>query len=132
MAVLAQMKLLISLAQIDGVITTQERNYIINIGRANGFYPDEVAPLLERRHELIVPDHLTPEQKFNYIFTLILLMKIDKRMYREEVMFCTKIAENLGYASEVMSELLAKVNSAGMTDDDLIALKNITQKYLTH
>lgn len=132
MAVLEQMKLLVSLAQIDGVITTQERNYIINIGRANGFYPDEVAPLLERRHELHVPQQLTPEQKFNYIFSLVLLMKIDTRMYREEVMFCSKIASHLGYDPEVMSELVASITTNGMTDDELIVLKAKAQKYLKH
>lgn len=130
MAVLTQMKLLISLAQIDGIITENERHYIINIGRANGFYPDEVEPLLDRRHELIIPRDLTAEQKFNYIFSLVLLMKIDERMYREEIMFCTKIAEHLGYKPEVMSELLTHINTKGMNNDELIELKNLTQQYL--
>ena len=88
MAALPQMKLLISLAQIDGKVAERERNYIINIGRANGLYPDEVEPLFDQRHDLIIPDGLTADQKFNYIFSLIQLMKIDERMYKEELLFC--------------------------------------------
>ena len=90
--VLPQLKLLISLAQIDGSVAEKEQNYIINIGRANGIYPDEVMPLLEQRHLLVVPADLSNETKFNYIFSLVQLMKIDERMYKEEVLFCSKIA----------------------------------------
>jgi hypothetical protein len=80
MPALNQMKLLISLAQIDGTVADRERNYIINIGRANNIYPDQVLPLFDKRHTLIVPDDLTNDQKFDYLFSLVQLMKIDERM----------------------------------------------------
>ena len=130
MAALPQMKLLINLAQIDGIVADRERNYIINIGRANGLYPDEVVPLFDQRHELIIPDDLTNDQKFNYIFSLIQLMKIDERMYREELLFCGKIATNLGYRSEVLFDLLLHVKSFQMTDSEMADLKAMVQKNL--
>ena len=111
MPALNQMKLLISLAQIDGSVALRERNYIINIGRANGFYPDQVQPLFEQRHTLIVPQDLSDDDKFNYLFSLVHLMKIDERMYKEEMMFCSKIASNPGYEPQVMFELLLHVKS---------------------
>ncbi len=127
---LNQMKLLISLAQIDGVVADRERNYIINIGRANGIYPDQVVPLFTQRHEVIVPHDLTNDQKFDYIFSLVQLMKIDERMYREEILFCSTIASNLGYDKEVMFELMLHVKSAAMKKDEISALKEMIQKYL--
>jgi len=130
MVALPQMKLLINLAQIDGIVADRERNYIINIGRANGLYPDEVVPLFDQRHELIIPDDLTNDQKFNYIFSLIQLMKIDERMYREELLFCGKIATNLGYRSEVLFDLLLHVKSFQMTDSEMADLKAMVQKNL--
>src|SRR5215207_4154734 len=111
MAALLQMKLLISLAQIDGKVAEREHNYIVNIGRANGLYPDEVAPLFDKTHELIIPGDLTDDQKFNYIFSLIQLMKIDERMYKEELVFCGTIATHLGYRSEVLFDLLLHVKT---------------------
>src|SRR5690349_24924022 len=114
MAVLPQMKLLISLAQIDGKVADREQNYIINIGRANGIYPDEVGPLFEKRHQVIVPEDLNDDQKFDYIFSLVQLMKIDERMYKEELLFCSKIATKLGYQQEVLFELLLQVKSVEM------------------
>jgi hypothetical protein len=130
MPALNQMKLLISLAQIDGTVAPRERNFIINIGRANNFYPDQVQPLFEQRHTLIVPNDLTDDEKFDYLFSLVQLMKIDERMYKEEIMFCSKIAANLGYDSQVMFELLLHVKAAAMTEDEVASLKVLVQKYL--
>lgn len=124
------MKLLISLAQIDGTVAPRERNYIINIGRANSFYPDQVIPLFEQRHNLIIPQDLSADQKFEYLFSLVQLMKIDERMYREEIMFCSKIAATLGYDQQVMFELLLHVKSVSMTEEEMTELKTMVQKYL--
>ena len=126
------MKLLISLAQIDGAVAARERNYIINIGRANNIYPDEVTPLFDQRHNLIVPEDLSADQKFEYLFSLVKLMKIDERMYREEIMFCSKIAATLGYDQQVMFELLLHVKSAAMTEAEMAELKRMVQTYLKH
>lgn len=130
MPVLAQMKLLVNLARIDGKVADRERNYILNIGRANGIYPDEVTPLFEHRHELIVPENLTIDEKFNYIFSLVQLMKIDERMYKEEILFCSKIAATLGYEQQVMFDLMLHVKSESMAPDEKEALKVLTMKYL--
>jgi hypothetical protein len=125
-----QMKLLISLAQIDGTVAPRERNYIINIGRANNFYPDQIVPLFDQRHNLIIPEDLNDDQKFDYLFSLVQLMKIDERMYREEIMFCSKIAASLGYDQQVMFELLLHVKSVVMTEEEMTELKKMVQKYL--
>lgn len=131
MSALSQLKLLISLAQIDGKVAERERNYITNIGRANELSPADIEQLLEQRHQLIIPKELTDDQKFDYIFSLVQLMKIDERMYKEEMMFCTKIAENLGYNNQVMFELLLHVKPGVMEKDEIINLKEVTQKHLT-
>lgn len=129
--VLPQLKLLISLAQIDGRVAEREQNYIINIGRANGVYPDEITPLFEQRHQLIIPTDLANDIKFNYIFSLVQLMKIDERMYKEEMLFCSKIASNLGYDQGVMLDLILHVKSAAMEANEMEALMKLTEKYLS-
>lgn len=130
MSALTQMKLLINLAQIDGSVAERERNYIINIGRANGIYPDEVRPLFEKRHETIIPDNLTRESKFQYIVSLVQLMKIDERMYKEEILYCSSIAGKLGYRKEVMFELMLHVKPGAMSHDELKNLQVLTEKHL--
>ncbi len=130
MSALSQLKLLISLAQIDGKVAERERTYITNIGRANNLSPAEIDQLLDQRHQLIIPKELSDDEKFEYIFSLVQLMKIDERMYKEEMLFCTKIAENLGYDSQVMFELLLHVKPGVMEKDEIINLKEVTQKHL--
>jgi hypothetical protein len=130
MSALAQLKLLISLAQIDGNVAERERNFINSIGTSNDIAQDEIESLFEERHTLTVPMDLTDDQKFEYLFSLVKLMKIDERMYKEEMLFCSKIAENLGYDGQVMFELLLHVKPGVMEKDEVINLKEITQKYL--
>lgn len=130
MALLAQMKLLINLARIDGEVAGKERAYIRNIGLANELDANEIEKLFDQRHDLIVPDDLSDDQKFEYIFSLVQLMKIDERMYKEEIMFCSKIASRLGYDEQVMFDLMLHVRAAAMGDDEMSALKKLTKKYL--
>jgi uncharacterized tellurite resistance protein B-like protein len=130
MSDLSQMKLLINLAQIDGVVAEREQQFIINIGRANGIYPDEVRPLFDQQHPVIIPQNLTNDQKFDYIFSLVQLMKIDERMYKEEIHFCSKVAAGLGYNQQVMFDLLLHVSSAVMGREEVDELKFLTRRYL--
>jgi uncharacterized tellurite resistance protein B-like protein len=130
MSTLSQLKLLISLAQIDGKVADRERNYIANIGKANDISLQDIEILFDQRHPLIIPKELTDDQKFEFIFTLVQLMKIDERMYKEEMLFCSKIADNLGYDGQVMFELLLHVKAGVMEKDEIVNLKEITQKYL--
>ena len=130
MSALTQMKLLINLAQIDGSVADRERNYIVNIGRANGIYPDEVNPLFDQKHDTIIPDDLSRDSKFKYIVSLIQLMKIDERMYKEEIQYCSSIAGKLGYKKEVMFELMLHVKPGTMTDSELKTLQTLTEKHL--
>lgn len=129
MALLNQLKLLITLARIDGSVGEKEVNYILNIGSANGLDADRIQPLFESSHEIIVPNDLTDDQKFNYIFSLVELMKIDERLYKDEIRFCSKVAAKLGYDEAVMFELMLHVKSAmGANEKD--DLKKLTAKYL--
>ena len=127
---LSRMKLLINLAKVDGQVADKEKNHLIHIGRANGIYPDEIYPLFTQSHQVVVPEDLSDDQKFDLIFSLIQLMKLDERMYREEIVFCGQVAAKLGYDKHVMFELLSQVKSGGMEENELESLKKITQKFL--
>ncbi len=73
---------------------------------------------------------LTNQQKFNYIVSLVQLMKIDERMYKEEIQYCSHIAKTLGYDQQVMFELMLHVKSVPMSDEELTSLFQLTEKYL--
>lgn len=126
---LPQLKLLINLARIDGEVADHEKKYISNIGLANRVPMDEITPLFDLDHEVIVPAGLTPDDRFNYIFSLVQLMKIDERLYKDEIRYCSEVASKLGYSQSVMFELMLHVRSV-MEANELEALKQLTTKYL--
>ncbi len=130
MTALPQLKLLINLASIDGEVGEKERNYIFNIGRANGLAEVVVEPLFNTHHETVVPTILDHDQKFNYIVSLVQLMKIDERLYKEEIKYCSQVASKLGYSKEIIFDLMLHV-SASMAETELTALQELTKKYLT-
>ncbi len=127
---LSRMKLLINLAKVDGQIADKEKSHLVTIGRANGIYPDEIYPLFTQSHQVVVPEDLSADEKFDLLFSLIQLMKLDERMYREEIIFCGQVAAKLGYDKHVMFELLANVRSGRMEANEVDNLKKIVQKFL--
>lgn len=126
---LEQLKLLVNLARIDGDVAEKERKYISNIGLANNVSSEDILPLFEKNHELVVPANLNAEQRFSYIFSLVQLMKIDERLYKDEIKYCSQVASKLGYEEDVMFELMLHVRSA-MENGEMQILRKLTEKYL--
>jgi hypothetical protein len=126
---LLQLKLLINLARVDGTVGEKEEKYIYNIGAANGLPAETIRPLFSESHEVIVPTNLTNDKKFDYIFSLVQLMKIDERLYKEEIRYCSRVASKLGYNEAVMFDLMLHVHSV-MQENELEELRKLTTKYL--
>ena len=123
-----KIKHLVNLAAADGEVTEAEKQFIINIGQANHMMIAEILPLFSTTHPMVVSD-LTDDQKFEYILLLMQLMKIDAKLYRQEILYCAKITAKLGYREQVLFELLDKV-SPKMTASEIESLKKITSTYL--
>ncbi len=129
MSALPQLKLLVNLALIDEEVADQEKRYITNIGLANGLLVQDIEFLFNQRHEVIVPKGLSDDQKFDYVFSLVQLMKIDERLYKNEIKYCSQVAAKLGYKQEVMFELMLKV-SARMNKGEIDSLRQLIANYL--
>lgn len=130
MSSIAHMKLLVNLARIDGKVADREKQFILNIAGSQGIDAGQVTSWFESAHEAAVPSHLTADEKFEFIFSMTQLMKVDERMYREEILFCSRIAEKLGYDQQVMFDLMLQVKTPEMSVDEIEALKPVVQKYL--
>ena len=129
MSAIPQLKLLINLALIDSEVAEKEKKYITNIGMANGLSKQDVEFLINQNHEVIVPDGLSDDQKLDYLFSLVQLMKIDERLYQNEIKYCSQVAAKLGYKQEVMFELMLKV-SASMKKAEIESLRQMIATYL--
>ena len=126
---LAHFKLLVNLARVDGEVVEKERNYISNIGKANGIPEEEIKTLFGHELDLVVPDNLNGSQRFDYIFSLIQLMKIDEKIYKEEIRYCARVASRLGYDQAIIFDLMLHVRQM-MESNELDELRKLTAKHL--
>ncbi|MEQ8336041.1 MAG: TerB family tellurite resistance protein [Cyclobacteriaceae bacterium] len=124
------LNLLVQLAKIDGVVVQDEIDLIKKIGKANGMSSEEISECFEDPTLIEDLDHLTSDEKYDYIYNIVQLMKIDGRLYKEEIRFCAKVISKLGYQEDVLRELILKIYSDENISTDKSSLKETIQQYL--
>jgi hypothetical protein len=73
-----QLKILIKLATIDNELADKEANLIEKIGKANGISEDEIYQMIKNPEPIKSLDTLSEDQRFEYLYNIIQLMKIDE------------------------------------------------------
>jgi hypothetical protein len=121
---------LVQLAKIDGVVVQDEIDLIKQIGKANGMSSDDISACFENPNLVEDLSTLPDDDKYEYIYNIVQLMKIDGRLYKEEIKFCAKMASKLGYSEEVLLELMLKIYSDPNISADKEGLKSTIQLYL--
>ena len=106
----SQLNILAHLARSDGRIDPQEIEFLCQIGRETGLSEKEVVDLVDNPQPIQDLSVLTPYQKFECICHLVQLMKADKTVADPEILFCRKIAMNLGYDPEVIRALFTRLD----------------------
>lgn len=124
------LNLMVQLARIDGVVVQDEIDLIKQIGEANGMTTDEISACFEDPSLVENLDYLSDDEKYEYLYNIVQLMKIDGRLYKEEIRFCAKLASKLGYDEEVLLELMLKIYSDPNISADKDTLKSTIQQYL--
>lgn len=124
-----QLKILIKLATIDNELAEKEANLIEKIGKANGITEDEIYALMKNPEPFKNLDTLSDDQRFEYLYNIIQLMKIDGKVYKSEIVFCQNIAERLGYKKKAVAELSKGIFSDPSITSDRNLLKERLAKY---
>jgi len=126
----AQLNMLINLAAVDNMIAEKEARHIRIIGQAAGISKEEVDEMLKTPKPVGNLTHLSDDEKFEYLYNVIQLMKIDGQVFKSEIVFCEQIAEKLGYKKKVVGELSSRIYSDPSVTADRDSLKRSTKKYL--
>lgn len=129
MSIKAQLSMLIKLANIDNDFADDEKNMIYMVGKANGVPESEIDSLLEEPEPLPAVHSMSNDEKFEYLFNVVQLMKIDKEVYLSEIKYCEEVAIKLGFKKAVIAELSSKIYSDPSITSDKNALKNAVLKY---
>ena len=126
-----QLNVLIQLAASDNQVADKEAKLIQMIGQSNGVTQEEIDEMLKNPERPIGNlSMLTPDQKFEHLYHIVQLMKIDGQVFKSEIVFCQGIAERLGYKKGVIAELSSRIFSDPSITADREMLKTKAQKYL--
>lgn len=125
-----QLQILINLAARDGLVAEKEARLIKSIGRANGFNESEIDEMLSAPEELSDPLYLSDDQKFEYIYNVIQLMKADGQVFKSEIDYCEKLADQLGFKKTVVGELSSRIYSDPTITADRDMLRERAFKHL--
>ena len=126
-----QLNVLIQLAASDNDVAEKEAKLIKMIGVSNGVPAEDIDEMLKNPRKPIGDlSTLTDDQKFEHLYHVVQMMKIDGQVFKSEIVFCEDIAARLGYKKGVIGELSSKIYSDPSITSDREALKKKAQKYL--
>lgn len=125
------LNVLIQLAASDNQVAEKEAKLIQMIGVSNGLSKDEIDVMMKNPARPIGDlSLLTDDQKFEHLYHVVQLMKVDGQVFKSEIVFCEDIAQRLGYKKGVIAELSSKIFSDPSITADRDLLRKKTQKYL--
>jgi len=125
-----QINILSQLAHADNELAEKERTMIQQIGMANGMSKEEVNEVIDNPEPIGDLQAMSDEEKYEYLYNIVQLMKIDGKVYKSEIVFCQEMAEKLGYRKNVISELSSYIYSDPSSTSDRELLKKKISKFI--
>jgi hypothetical protein len=129
MSIRAQLSTLIQLANADGEFSGDEKQLIYMIGKANGLKEQEIDDLVKTPEPMPPVSTMTDEDKFDYLYNVVQLMKIDSQVYLSEIKYCEEIAEKLGFKKKVVGALSKQIYSDPSITANVDSLRKAVKKY---
>lgn len=126
----AELNILINLAASDSTIGEREAKLIMMIGKANGLSTEQVQNLINNPQPITQMSTMTNDEKFEHLYNLIQMMKMDGQVFKSEILFCETIAERMGYKKSVVGELSAHIYSDPSITSDRQMLRKKAEKYI--
>jgi uncharacterized membrane protein YebE (DUF533 family) len=126
----AELNVLINLAASDKNVAERESKLIHLIAKANGINKEDADRMLHNPSPIGDISSLTPDEKFEHLYYLIQLMKMDGQVFRSEIVFCEHIAEKLGFKKGVVAEISQHVYSDPTITADRDMVKGKALKFL--
>lgn len=125
-----ELNILINLAASDSKIEEKEAKLIHMVGKANGITREEVAAMIANPKPITSISALTSDEKFEHLYYLIQMMKMDGQVFKSEVVFCESIAEKMGYKKGIVAELSQHIYSDPSITSDRTMLRKKAEKFI--
>ena len=92
---------LVQLAKADGKISKSESGLLIKIGERNGVSAEEVFEMVDSSDDFFYKKPENDEQRFDQLYDLVEMMRIDGEVSPKELEYTTDIAEKMGVRKAV-------------------------------
>ena len=125
-----QLSLLVKLSKADNFLAKPESDMIHYLGNLYGLTENEIETIIDYPKPVSNLMELDLEDKFDYLFNMVQLMKIDGKVFKSEIDFCKKTAILLGYNPNVIADLSAYIYSDPDITTKRSFLEEITNKHL--
>ena len=129
------LKALIQLSIIDRDFGQPEKSHVYTIGKANRVPEKEIDELVDevlgsKENSEVNFDGLLSEERFDYLYDVIQLMKIDGEVFLTEIKYCEEVAEKLGYDKNVVKKMSARIYGDPSITGDRESLMKEANKFL--
>ncbi|MEQ8548472.1 MAG: TerB family tellurite resistance protein [Cyclobacteriaceae bacterium] len=129
------LKSMIELAMSDQSFDKVEEEWIYSIGKMNGIDPEVIDNMIKKQASAktdldISFDSLTYTEKFEYLYNILQLMKVDSKVFLTEIKYCELLASKLGYDPKVVKKLSSRIYSDPSIRSNMALLEELSQKYL--
>jgi len=112
------------------MLSEREERLIFNLGKLHNISEAEVKELIKKPEPIGPIEALTNDEKFQYLYMVIQMMKIDRKIFKSEVEFCKDLADKLGFKKGVVAELSSKIYSDPVITSDREELMKSAFRYL--
>jgi len=99
---------LIKLSQVDGEESHMELNFINSVAARLGIEKDEVQKIKDGKIKITFSPPKKESKVIEQFHRLIILIGIDKLIYKEEVSFCVELGVRMGLNYNAITEVLRK------------------------
>lgn len=125
-----QISILVHLSMADKFLAPEESELIHSIGERAGLSRDAVEVIMDNPKPIPNLKSLPSDEKFEYLYNVIQLMKADGKIYPSEIEFCERLAMALGYRPGVVADLSAYIYSDPAISTRADFLKSIADQHL--
>ena len=127
----SQLHVLAQLARIDGSISESESRLIHSLGYLHNIPREEIDDIIDNPRPIEDLGALSPDERYEYLYNVVQLMKIDGKVYKSEIAFCQEMAVKLGYKKSVIAELSSYIYSDPSITADRDLLKTRISKFMS-
>ncbi|MDX1627240.1 MAG: TerB family tellurite resistance protein [Fulvivirga sp.] len=125
--------ILVQMAKIDGETHEAELELIREIGTSSSVSDEDIDDIIEKTEAadtLPSLEHLSKKDKVDLMTNLVMVMKIDGKIHKEEMKFCSNVIKKLGYDEDALFDLVSTIYTDANIEVNESEIRKRAEKYL--